>query len=70
MLYLYKNIIFGKLSNNKLNEILDLDIREKIILYPLIFMIIIIGIFPNLFLDPMRLSIDLIISNYEIANAK
>ena len=70
MLYLYKNIIFGKLSNNKLNEILDLDIREKIILYPLVFMIIIIGIFPNLFLDPMRLSIDLIISNYEIANAK
>jgi len=70
MLYLYKNLIFGLLKNEKLKEILDLDLREKIILYPLIFVIIIIGIFPNIFLDPMRQSIDLIIINYEIANAK
>ena len=70
MLFLYKNIIFGILTNEKLFDILDLDIREKIILYPLIFMEIFIGIFPNVFLDPMRLPIELIISNYEIANAK
>tara|TARA_Y100001970_G_C14230171_1_gene858104 strand:- start:1175 stop:2659 length:1485 start_codon:yes stop_codon:yes gene_type:complete len=70
MLYLYKNIFFGELTNIKLKEILDLDLREKIIIYPLIILIIIIGIFPNIFIDPMRLPIDLIISNYEIANAK
>ena len=70
MLFLYKNIIFGILTNEKLFDILDLDIREKIILYPLIIMVIFIGIFPNVFLDPMRLPIELIISNYEIANAK
>ena len=70
MLYLYKNIIFGILTNDKLNEILDLELREKLILYPLIIMIIIIGIFPNIFLEPMRLSVDLIISNYQIANGK
>ena len=70
MLYLYKNIIFGILTNEKLKYIQDLDIREKIILYPLIFMIIVIGIFPNIFLEPMRLPIELIISNYELANAK
>ena len=69
MLYLYKNIIFGVLLNEKLKNILDLDIREKIVLYPLIIIIIFIGIFPNIFLDPMRLSIELIISNYESANA-
>jgi len=33
-------------------------------------MIILIGIFPNIFLDPMRLPIELIINNYEFANAK
>ena len=32
--------------------------------------IIILGVFPNLFLDPMRLSLELIITNYEMANAK
>jgi len=32
-------------------------------------LVIFIGIFPNIFLDPMRLSIELIISNYESVNA-
>ena len=70
MLYLYKRIIFGEITNNKLSEILDLDAREKIILIPLAVLVIIIGIFPNLFLDPMRQSIEIIILNYEFANAK
>ena len=70
MLYLYKRIIFGTITNNKLLEILDINTREKIILIPLAVSVIILGIFPNLFLDPMRLSLEMIISNYEIANAK
>ena len=70
MLYLYKNIIFGLLINEKLREIVDLNIREKFILYPLVIMVIIIGIFPNIFLEPMRLSIELIIFNFETSNAK
>ena len=70
MLYLYKRIIFGTIINIKLKEILDLSVREKIILYPLIAVILILGFFPNIFLDPMRLSVDLIINNYEIANGK
>ena len=70
MLFLYKNIIFGMISNEKLKNILDLNTREKIILYPLVAMVIIMGIFPNIFLNPMRLPIELIISNFEIANAK
>ena len=70
MLYLYKRVIFGVITNNKLKEILDLDLREKIILIPLIILVLIIGILPNIFLDPMRLSIELIINNFNLANAK
>ena len=70
MLYLYKRIIFGLIKNDKLAEILDLNTREKIILIPLAIAVVMIGIFPNIFIDPMRLSIDLIISNYDLANAK
>jgi len=54
----------------KLKEILDLNLREKLILYPLVLAVIIIGIFPNIFLDPMRMSIEQIIINYEFANGK
>ena len=70
MLYLYKRVIFGVITNNKIKEILDLDLREKIILIPLIILVLIIGILPNIFLDPMRLSIELIINNFNLANAK
>ena len=70
MLYLYKRIIFGIIENEKLKNILDLDLREKIILIPLVISVLIIGIFPNLFLEPMRLPIELIINNFELANGK
>ena len=70
MLYLYKRIIFGLQTNEKLKDILDLDLREMIIMIPLIIVIIVIGIFPNIFLEPMRLPIETIINNYEIVNGK
>jgi NADH-quinone oxidoreductase subunit M len=70
MLYLYKNIIFGVLTCDKVREILDLETREKLIMYPIIIMVIIIGVFPNIFLESIHMSVELIISNYEIANGK
>ena len=70
MLYLYKRIIFGTIVNQKLKDILDLDVRERLILIPLVVSVLLIGIFPNIFLDPMRLSIEIIITNFEIANGK
>ena len=70
MLYLYKRIIFGSLSNEKIKNIMDLNIREKIIMISLIAVVILIGIYPNLFLEPMRLPIEILINNYEAANAR
>ena len=46
------------------------DFREKLILIPLVVSVLLIGIFPNIFLDPMRQSIETIITNFEIANGK
>ena len=70
MLYLYKRVIFGIIKNEKLKNILDLNLREIIIMIPLLIVIFVMGIFPNLFLDPMRLPIKNIIINYELANGK
>ena len=66
----------GLLSNQDekmrvlLEDILDLDFREKIILLPLVLSVFLIGIFPNIFLEPMRQSIETIINNFEIANGR
>jgi len=70
MLYLYKRIFFGIQKNEKLKDILDLDSREMIIMIPLVISVILIGIFPNIFLEPMRLPIETIVNNYNISNAK
>ena len=59
-----------KLSFKLLKTILDLKPREIIIMVPLLIVVFIMGIFPNLFLDPMRLPIKNIIINYELANGK
>tara|TARA_Y100000590_G_scaffold462386_1_gene626368 strand:- start:2726 stop:4210 length:1485 start_codon:yes stop_codon:yes gene_type:complete len=70
MLYLYKRVIFGLIENEKLKNIFDLNKREFIIMLPLLFVVFLMGLFPNIFLDPMRLPLKKIIVNYEIANDK
>ena len=50
--------------------ILDINLREFLIMLSIVIVIFMIGIFPNLFLDPMRLPIKKIIVNYELANGK
>ena len=68
MLYLYKRVIFGIITNSKLKNILDLNIREICILVPIIIVIFWMGIYPNSFLDPMHSSIEKIIDNYNLVN--
>ena len=68
MLYLYKRIIFGTINNQRLNSILDLNIREIIILVPLAAIIIWMGIYPNSFLQPMKLPLENIIERYNLVN--
>jgi len=70
MLYLYKRVVFGIISNIKIKSILDLNLREIIIMVPIIVIIFLIGLFPNIFLDPMRAPLKNIIINYEITNDK
>jgi len=70
MLFLYKRVIFGIITNEKLKTILDLNLREHIIMISLLIIVIIIGIFPNIFLEPMRFPIENIINNYELANGQ
>ena len=71
MVFSLEQAIYSVLyKTKKLNTILDLNSREIIIMVPLLIVVLIMGIFPNLFLDPMRLPIKNIIINYELANGK
>ena len=46
-LFLYKNVVFGKITNETIELLTDLTPREKLILFPLAFLIVFFGLFPS-----------------------
>ncbi|MEH3092289.1 MAG: NADH-quinone oxidoreductase subunit M [Agrobacterium cavarae] len=66
-LWLYRRVIFGALEKESLKAMLDLNTREKIILYPLVVLTIFFGVYPAPVFDATAASVDLVINNYTAA---
>ncbi len=67
MLYLYRRVIFGKLTREDLKTILDLSPREIAMFVPLVLVVIWMGVYPSSFLDPMHASVAKLIDGYKVA---
>jgi NADH-quinone oxidoreductase subunit M len=67
MLYLYRRIIFGKLTKESLQKIFDLSGREIAVFAPLALVVIWMGIYPMPFLDAMHASVNHLIGQVETA---
>jgi NADH-quinone oxidoreductase subunit M len=70
MLYLYRKVIFGKLTKQHLMSIMDLTPREKAIFAPMLVLVLWMGLYPVSFLDVMSVSVENLITNYETAMAQ
>jgi len=70
MLYLYRRVIFGKLTKQHLMSMTDLNWREKTIFAPLILLVLWMGFYPVSFIDVMSASVENLIGNYEQALAQ
>lgn len=66
-LWLYRRVIFGTLEKESLKAMLDLNTREKVILYPLVVLTIFFGVYPAPVFDATAASVDLVINNYTAA---
>jgi NADH-quinone oxidoreductase subunit M len=66
-LWLYRRVIFGALTKDSLKAILDLNLREKIILYPLIVLTIVFGFYPSPILDTTAAAVDNLVTHYATA---
>jgi len=63
-LWLCKRVVFGEFKvNNHGEKLLDLDATEFVILFLLMILTIIFGVYPNLILEPISSSVDLIVKN-------
>lgn len=69
MLYLYRRVVFGALTKEDLKELLDLSPREVATFVPLIAITIWMGIYPASFMDPIEVSVNHLIQQYEAALA-
>ena len=58
MLWMYQRVIFGEVTNPKNTKLLDLDLREKLILLPLVGLIFWMGIYSESFLRKMDTSVN------------
>lgn len=64
LLWMYQRVIFGEVTNDKLNEELtDLNKREMIVLIPIFIFIVWIGIYPSTFLVLSSTPVDAILEH-------
>ena len=66
-LWLYKRVIFGVITNDEIEKLLDLNLREYMILLPFVLLIILFGVYPNMVIDLTAASTTNLIDNYNFA---
>ncbi len=66
-LWLYKRVIFGVITNDEIEKLLDLNLREYMILLPFVLLIILFGVYPNMVIDLTAASTSNLIDNYNFA---
>ncbi|WP_455477529.1 NADH-quinone oxidoreductase subunit M [Bartonella sp. B41] len=61
-LYLYRRVMFGSLDKESLKVLVDLSLREKFLLYPMVILTIFFGVYPTPILKTTTLSVKTLIN--------
>ena len=62
-LWLYRRVVFGALTKESLKSMLDLNMREKVVIYPLVALVILFGVYPSLVFDATSASVQALVNN-------
>ena len=68
-LWLYRRVVLGDLIKESLRTIKDMSTRERLIFTPLVFMTLLLGVYPALVLDIIGPSVAALVENYDFATA-
>ena len=63
-LWLYRRVIFGVVANDNVKLLKEINKTELATLLPLVFLTILLGVFPNIILDTISVSVENVISVY------
>ncbi len=61
MLWMFQRVMFGELNNPKNQNLKDLNLREIVLMVPLLVFVFWIGVYPNTFLEKMNPSLERLI---------
>ena len=66
MLWLTKRVVFGETKNDQIKKLKDVNRSEMIMLGILTVLVILFGFYPIPLIETLNVSVDNLISNYEI----
>jgi NADH-quinone oxidoreductase subunit M len=69
MLWLYRRVIFGKLTKDDLKSIMDMNRREVAVFTPLLVLTILMGVYPGPFLEIIEVSVANLVDQHKTALA-
>jgi NADH-quinone oxidoreductase subunit M len=69
MLWMLQRVVFGKITHEDNRKLTDINLREKLILVPLVVLVFWIGIYPSTFFKPMDRSIENLLDNPSLVHA-
>ncbi|MCK5010239.1 MAG: NADH-quinone oxidoreductase subunit M, partial [Deltaproteobacteria bacterium] len=70
MLWMFQRVMFGEITKEENKKLKDLSLREIIVLLPLIFFIIQIGVYPKPFLSRMDATVKHLVAQVELKAGK
>jgi NADH-quinone oxidoreductase subunit M len=65
MLSMVQRVFFGPLSNPKNRQLKDMNVRETVAMAPLLALIFVVGLFPNLFLSRVTDGVTAVLDRYQ-----
>jgi NADH-quinone oxidoreductase subunit M len=63
-LWLYRRVVFGEIANDNVRALKDIVRVEALTLVPLLVLTITLGVFPNIILDTISVSVDNVVAIY------
>jgi NADH-quinone oxidoreductase subunit M len=66
MLWMFQRVMFGELNNPKNQVLKDLNVREILIMVPLVALIFVMGVYPNPFIEKMDPAIKKLVAQAKI----
>ena len=63
-MFAYRRVIFGAVANDNVKLLKEINKTELATLLPLVFLTILLGVFPNIILDTISVSVENVISVY------